>query len=207
MFKQEVPINNTKTNEAALLSKCRGELKKATSALLDELESTGLKEEQICEMFKVSRMGLYKHRVKIGCPNKARSDKGKYKEGSIQSMTPDEFKVWNRENMQRYIADYKEKHGVSYNRGRNGRHQQTILKAMLGDIVDTGDYVIHHLDGNPANNHPCNLVACLRGYHRATYHSKEMEQLMKKYPTPTFSNYDEYKEWLDSLTGAIVPAA
>jgi biotin operon repressor len=45
--------------------------------MLDRMERDGMSEEKIAGVLGISRMGLWKVRKRLNCPQKTRSDKGK----------------------------------------------------------------------------------------------------------------------------------
>jgi hypothetical protein len=117
---------------------------------LNRLEAEGYSELQIAREYKVSRMQLYKIRVKMGWPQVIRSDKGR------ERKTADEKRI----NRNAYMRQYYKAHNIQYKAIRIGK---TILKehrlaveTLLG-VSLTPDKVVHHIDGNRLNNSPDNL--------------------------------------------------
>ncbi len=38
--------------------------------------------------------------------------------------------------------------------------------------------VLHHIDGNPANNNHDNLIICTQSYHISVFHNKNAERII-----------------------------
>ena len=122
---------------------------------LNRLELTGMSEQEIATHIGVTRQGLYLYRKRISAPQVMRSDKGTEK-------IPAEDK---RARYNAYMNEYRRTHKAK----RNQRQQRQIVLQVLGRRLKPGE-VMHHIDGNPANNAHNNLVICTQSYHIGVLH-------------------------------------
>ena len=61
---------------------------------------------------------------------------------------------------------------MSYQAGKNRREHQIIAEIMIGRPLKPNE-VVHHIDGNKANNAKANLIICTHSYHIALHHKLE----------------------------------
>lgn len=153
---------------------------KVSAIELDQFEKGGLSEQQIADKINCSRMGLYKYRLSIDCPQKIRQGKGTSK------YTLEDKKV----NFNHYQKEYNkrliDKYGTS-TRGRNKKQQQEIVLAVLGRPLKPSE-CLHHINNDPSNNAHTNLVVCNRAYHRHVFHTLEAQSKISNYKTSQKQN-------------------
>ena len=127
-----------------------------TSDKLNEMEDSGLSEQQIANIIGCSRQALYKYRKRIKCPQKKRA--------YLKTLlTTAEKRTIHNNYQRRYTkANYKT---------RNHRQLRKIAIKVLGRRLKEGE-VIHHIDRNPANNNHNNLIICTQSYHMSVLHKE-----------------------------------
>lgn len=141
---------------------------KITTDELERLESKNYSEQQIAEYYGISRMCLYKYRLKHGCKRLKRSHIFR------DRVSKDDKRANQRKYMKEYRSRYKLKTGRAANRKRNTRIMQRIALNILGRPLNKGE-VIHHIDNNPTNNSHDNLVICTQSYHKTIFHTNIAE--------------------------------
>ena len=146
---------------------------KITPKELDRLEEDGLSEQQISDKLNCSRMGLYKYRVRINCPQKIRQGKG------LSKYTAEEQRRIANKFQSLYRLRMEDQYGDA-DRGRNRRKQHEIMINALGREPKSNE-CLHHIDNNPSNNAHNNLVICTRQYHRSIFHTDAAQSKINNY--------------------------
>ena len=132
-----------------------------TSEMLDAAELNSLSEDEIADSFEISRMGLWKVRKRLGCPQKVRSDKGKNRVEPLPEILA-------KERRNKYMREWRARQPKRFSRDWWGI--RSIFFEAVGRHPRKGE-VVHHVDGNPENNSHKNLVICTHDYHMAIFHS------------------------------------
>lgn len=134
--------------------------KEVNRKLLACYEALGFKESEIAFILGITRMGLWKVRQRLNCPQLSRSDRGLYRNGDSREQ--------RRAKQREYSKRYREEHP-----GKASRYAIQIRRIFVEAVgrYPRKNEVVHHVDGNLKNNSRNNLVICTHKYHMATFHT------------------------------------